>query len=174
MLLEHGSNDFPSNVLRCVVRQRTCLMSWPSSLLSRVRRCLCVFACVCVQKKPAKQAKPREQQRERGRENDCIGKWIEEGRRNVWLANKLCCAIFYGQVCHVWCTYVRKCAYVCVFNLTATIMFSISCFTHTRTLTHSHWFRSGLFWLEWAPFAASLLRMYVCMYVHKPKKHTNT
>lgn len=114
MLIERGSNDFPSNVLRCVVRQRTCLMLWPSSLLSRVRRCLCVFACVCVQKKPAKQAKPREQQRERERER--LNWKVNRGRKKNRLTGQqimLRYILRAGMLCMMY-IHMYECVRMCV------------------------------------------------------------
>lgn len=113
MRLEHNSNDFPSNVLRCVVRQRTCSMLWPSSLLSRVRRCLSVFACVCVcAKKPAKQAAERERERlhwkvNKGRKkNRLTGQQIM--LRYILRAGMLSMMYIYTYM------YVRLCVRVCV------------------------------------------------------------
>lgn len=93
----------------------------------------CVYMCVC--KKSRQNKGNQESNRERDRER--LHWKVNRGRKKNRLTGQqimLRYILRAGMLCMMYIhMYVRMCPCVSVFNLTATIMFSISCFTHTHT-----------------------------------------
>lgn len=126
------TNDFPSNVLRCVARLRTCSMLWPS-LLSRV----------CVRE--AKKSRQNKRQQERAaadREKERVAalhrKVKREGGKRLTGQQIMLHYILRAGMMHIHMYLcICNCVLVCNCLDNENNTFYVLLHTHTHTLRHS-------------------------------------